>query len=70
MEDATVRWLAGVGMASLLLVLSYLFFLADGSGIVPVILLFAGLALGFVLVVSSIVGFGASEPERAEGTPR
>ena len=38
-----------VGMASLLLILSYLFSLQDGSGNAPAILLFAGLLMTFFL---------------------
>lgn len=61
MDDSTIRWFGGVLLASLLLVLSYLFSLQDGSGNVPVILLFAGLLLAFLLVVVGLTGFGASE---------
>jgi hypothetical protein len=60
MDDATIRWFGGILMASLLLVLSYLFSLQDGSGNVPVILLFAGLGLTFLLFVVGFAGFGES----------
>jgi hypothetical protein len=60
MEDATIQRLGVAGVASLLLVLSYLFSSQEGSGSVPVILLFAGLLLAFLFAVVALTGVGGS----------
>lgn len=61
MEDFTIRWFGGVVMACVLLILSYLFFLQDDGGYVPIILLFAGLLLALFLVLVAFIGVGESE---------
>ena len=46
------------GLSGLMLILSYLFSLNESSGYVPVILLFAGLIVASVLVLSALTTMG------------
>jgi peptidoglycan/LPS O-acetylase OafA/YrhL len=46
------------GLSGLMLILSYLFFLNESSGSVPIILLFAGLIVASILVLSAVTTIG------------